>query len=165
MKQLVLVIAMALLLSTAAMALDVEAVICSGVEERMPVGEADQFSPDIEKVYLWTKVTADEFPTTIRHVWLHEGQEIADVELQVNGSPWRTYSYKTMIPEWTGTWEVKVVGADGNVILAKKFMIGDAKMEKKPEEPKSLIQASPKVEAQRAADSTMKAADTTGGKK
>lgn len=125
MKTLVSLITLLLLLPAVAMALDIDAVVCSGIEERMPVGEGNQFGSDVERVYLWTKVTGAEEDTFVRHVWLHEGKEIADVQLPVKGSPWRTYSYKTMIPEWTGSWEVKVVGEDGNVILSKIFTIVD----------------------------------------
>ncbi|UCD94943.1 MAG: hypothetical protein JSU69_02520, partial [Candidatus Zixiibacteriota bacterium] len=37
-------------------AMTVETELCSGIEERMPTGMADTFTPDVEKVYLWCKV-------------------------------------------------------------------------------------------------------------
>ncbi|MEZ5357522.1 MAG: DUF2914 domain-containing protein [Candidatus Zixiibacteriota bacterium] len=147
MKHVLYLFTILLLLPAAAMALDIEAVVCSGIEERMPVGEGDQFRADVERVYFWTRVTGAEGETFIRHVWLHEGQEIADVQLPVKGSPWRTYSYKTMIPEWTGNWEVKVVGDDGNVLLTKTFTIGEkaAMKESEPAGEKKMIEESPKA--------------------
>jgi hypothetical protein len=104
----------------------VEAKLCTGIEDRMPVGEATSFAKDVEKVYLWTKVTGvTEGEAVIHHVWLKDGVEMADVSLPVKGSPWRTYSYKTIPPEWAGSWEVKVTGADGNVITSLAFTVGD----------------------------------------
>jgi hypothetical protein len=50
---------------------------------------------------------------------------MADVELPVKGSPWRTYSYKTIPPEWSGSWEVKITGPDGNVIKDITFTVGE----------------------------------------
>jgi hypothetical protein len=104
----------------------IESVLCTGIENRMPVGEGDSFPADVDRVYLWTKVTGvSEGETTIHHVWLREGEEMADVELTVKGSPWRTYSYKTIPPEWSGKWEVKITGPDGNVIKDVKFIVGE----------------------------------------
>jgi hypothetical protein len=114
----------------------IEPVLCTGIEERMPVGEAEEFPDDVGKVYLWTRITGvAEGEIIIHHVWLHEGQEKADVSLPVKGSPWRTYSYKTIPPEWAGQWEVKVVGSDGNVIKTVPFTVGEKEKEKTTESP------------------------------
>jgi hypothetical protein len=103
----------------------IEPVLCTGVEDHMPVGEADKFPADVDRVYLWTKITGvTDGEMTIHHVWLREGKEMADVPLPVKGSPWRTYSYKTIPPEWAGNWEVKITGPDGNVIKAVSFTVG-----------------------------------------
>ena len=114
----------------------IEPVLCTGIEERMPVGEAEEFPDDVGKVYLWTRITGvTEGEMIIHHVWLHEGQEKADVSLSVKGSPWRTYSYKTIPLEWAGQWEVKVVGPDGNVIKTVPFTVGKKEEEKSTESP------------------------------
>lgn len=119
-----------------AVELTVETVLCSGVENRMPVGEAESFPADVGRVYLWNRVAGiTEGETLIHHVWLREGQEMADVPLPVKGDPWRTYSYKTIPPEWAGSWEVKVVGPDGNVIKSIAFTVGGAAEEQTGQEP------------------------------
>ncbi|MCK5125380.1 MAG: DUF2914 domain-containing protein [candidate division Zixibacteria bacterium] len=143
MKQLLIVIVCLLFIPAVASAIEIEAVICSAVEDREPVGEGSQFGSEVERVYFWTKVTGVETETTIRHVWLYKGEEIADVALTVKGSPWRTYSYKSMIPEWTGEWAVKVVGEDGDVIVTKTFIVTDKEAAKKLNAPKSAIEAKP----------------------
>lgn len=118
-------------------AIEVEPVLCTGIEERMPVGEADVFPADVGRVYLWMQVTGVEGgEVVLRHAWLREGVEMAEVELPVKGSPWRTYSYKTIPPEWAGKWEVKIVGPDGNVMESISFTVGADVPEEKPVEEK-----------------------------
>jgi hypothetical protein len=113
---------------------EIETVVCTGIEERMPVGEADSFPADVEKVYLWTRVTGvTEGEIVIHHVWLREGEEMADVELPVKGSPWRVWSYKTIPSEWAGNWEVKVVGPDGDVMKSIPFTVGVQSQVDQPE--------------------------------
>ena len=107
-------------------ALMVEVQLCTGIEERMPTGAAESFSADIEKVYLWCQVTDAADTTVIKHVWSYEGKEMAAVELPVKSSAWRTWSYKTILPEWTGNWEVKVLDAAGDVLKAVSFTVGVA---------------------------------------
>ena len=107
-------------------ALMVEAQLCTGIEERMPVGAAESFDADVEKVYLWCKVTGAADTTVVMHVWSYEGKEMAAVELPVKSAAWRTWSYKTILPEWTGNWEVKVLDAAGDVLKAVSFTVGVA---------------------------------------
>jgi hypothetical protein len=72
--------------------------------------------------------------TVIKHVWLYKGEEMATVELPVRSSSWRTYSYKTIPPEWSGDWVVKVIDASGNVMKAVPFKIGEMTKEPAAEE-------------------------------
>ena len=109
----------------AASTITVETELCTGIEERMPVGMADQFPFDVGQVCLWSKVFGYTEETTIKHVWYFRGDEMATVELPVRGSTWRTYSYKTIPPAWSGDWVVKVVDADGNVLKAIPFKVGN----------------------------------------
>jgi len=112
--------------ATVESALTVEAQLCTGIEERMPVGAAESFDTDIEKVYLWCQVTGAADTTVIKHVWSYERKEMAAVELPVKSAAWRTWSYKTILPEWTGNWEVKVLDAEGDVLKAVSFTVGVA---------------------------------------
>ncbi len=116
---------LALAQDDAAVTITVETELCTGVEERMPVGMADQFPADVGQVCLWSKVLGYTDETIIKHVWYFRGDEMATIELPVRGSIWRTYSYKTIPPEWSGDWVVKVVDADGNVLKAIPFKVGN----------------------------------------
>jgi hypothetical protein len=113
--------------------LTVEAQLCTGIEERMPVGTAESYDADVEKVYLWCKVTGAAGTTVVKHVWSYEGKEMAAVELPVKSPAWRTWSYKTILPEWTGNWEVKVLDAEGEVLKAVSFTVGASKTVKPAE--------------------------------
>lgn len=110
-------------------AITIEAQLCTGVEERMPVGMADQFPADVGQVCLWTKILGYSDTTVIKHIWYYRGDEVATVELPVRGSSWRTYSYKTIPSGWTGDWVVKVVDADGEVLGAYPFKVAEAEAE------------------------------------
>lgn len=118
---------------TAKSALTVEAELCISVEERMPTGVADSFAPNVDKVYLWCKVLGAEDATSVRHIWYYKGEEMATVELAVESKSWRTWSYKTILPEWTGNWEVKVLDASDNVLRAIAFKVAAVKAEPQAE--------------------------------
>ncbi len=102
--------------------IQLELAVASGVEESMPVGEAQEFSADVGRVFLWTRVhgAAD---SSIQHVWIHGEMEFP-VSLQIGGSPWRTWSSKTIPPEWAGEWSVEVRDEAGNVLESRTFMVG-----------------------------------------
>ncbi|RKZ13922.1 hypothetical protein DRQ50_09745, partial [bacterium] len=85
-------------------------------ETRMLVETGTEFPADIERVWCLTRVIGLEAPTSITHVWYHDGQTRARVDLKVGSSNWRTWSAKSMLAGWTGTWELKVLDADGTVL-------------------------------------------------
>lgn len=101
------------------------AVFCTGVEEREPVGAAEEFPVDVGRIYCWTELMAAEPPSTVTHVWYHDDTKLYEVPLEVNYERTRTWSYKTILPDWTGEWRVEVVGADGVVIGRYTCTVGD----------------------------------------
>jgi hypothetical protein len=105
----------------------VETAVCTSVVDREPVGTADVFPADVGQVYFWSKIEGCQDTTMVKHVWYYKGDEIATVQLPVRSSMWRTYSYKTIPPEWSGDWVVKVVDASGNVLKAVPFKVGEEK--------------------------------------
>ena len=100
-----------------------EAQICTAIEERMPVGTAATFTADVERLYLWCRITGAVDTTVVSHLWLYEGKEMATVELPVRSTSWRTWSSKTILPEWIGQWEVRVLDAEGEVLRSTSFTI------------------------------------------
>jgi len=131
-KSLIIVLAVLLTLPAAVLAqleeaqpaLTVDAQLCIGVSDCIPVGAADGFASDVGCVFLWCRVTGAQDTTTIKHVWYYNAEEIASVELPVNASPWRTWSSKTILPTWTGRWEVKILNTAGIELAVVPFTIG-----------------------------------------
>ena len=104
--------------------LTAELQVCTGVTGRMPTGSAANFDTTVGTLYCWSKITGSRSETTVKHIWMHEGKEMLAVELPVKGDPWRTYSHKKILPQWTGNWEVKVVDAGGATLKSLSFTIG-----------------------------------------
>lgn len=104
------------------MDISVDAVLARDIVDRMPADTGSMFSPDVGKLFLWTKVAGAE-GESISHVWIHGPHEAA-VELNVGGSPWRTWSSRKINPEWTGEWRVEVRNQAGDVLDTVTFTIG-----------------------------------------
>ncbi|HLB82605.1 MAG TPA: DUF2914 domain-containing protein [Gemmatimonadales bacterium] len=100
-----------------------EAVVAKAVVDRQPQDTGAVFPADVGQVYCWTKV-AGAGGAAIHHVWFHGDTQVGDVELQVGGSPWRTWSRKSVPPDWTGAWHVEVRDAAGSVLKRIDFTVG-----------------------------------------
>lgn len=101
-----------------------ESSVGTNVVDRMPSGVATTFPAGVERLYAWTRIQGAEGETTIHHVWIHGDVERADLELRIGGSPWRTWSNKAILPEWTGAWRVEVRDDSGNVLETIRFTVG-----------------------------------------
>lgn len=99
---------------------------CEGVEEREPVGKKDVFTSATGKIYLWNVITGAQEPTEVKHVWYHGEERIAEIPLNIKYPRSRTWSYKTILPEWTGEWHVDIVDSKDNVLKKVSFKIEDA---------------------------------------
>lgn len=97
-----------------------EAVLGTGVEDRMIVGEAKEFTLN-EKVYLWIKVAGG--PAEDLTVTWKAGGKSYDTKLKIGGSPWRTWAYKTVAV--TGAWSVTVSDASGNLLKELTFTVSE----------------------------------------
>jgi hypothetical protein len=101
-----------------------EAVVCQDVVDRAPVGAGDVFAKEIPRVYCFTRVVGAEPGTQLVHNWYYQGNLKASVNLTVGSSDYRTWSYKTMMPQWTGEWKVEILTAGGtpldNIIFVLK---------------------------------------------
>ena len=104
-------------------AVTVDMAIGKNVADRMPTDTASAFAADVGSLVCWTKVTGAAAGTKITHVWSH-GPHSATVDLTVGGSPWRTYSRRTIPAEWTGEWKVEVKDQTGKVLATKTFTVG-----------------------------------------
>ena len=102
--------------------LKAEVQVCISIVDRSPEGAGTTFS-GARSVWCWSKITgAEGGQTTVTHVWLYEGAEMARVELPVRSSSWRTWSQKNPYGK-EGNWEVQVLDASGNQLGSVKFTV------------------------------------------
>ena len=101
-----------------------ESSVATMVVDRMPSGASMTFPAGTERLYAWTRVQGAAGETIIHHVWIQGDVERADIELRIGGSPWRTWSNKAIMPEWTGDWRVEVRDSSGNVLETIRFTVG-----------------------------------------
>lgn len=99
----------------------VEAAVGTSVADRALVGAAESFPAGTAKVVCFTKVTGAA-DGEIEHAWYKGETEIARVKLPIKGSPYRTYSTKTLGEDAKGDWRCDVVQA-GKVLTSVKFKV------------------------------------------
>jgi hypothetical protein len=101
----------------------VEAVLARSVLDRAPQDTGVAFPADVGGVVLWTRVTGAA-GQTLNHVWFYGDTEVGNVPLTIGGSPWRTWSRKTIPMEATGAWHVEIRDSAGNVLKRIDFTVG-----------------------------------------
>jgi len=101
----------------------VEMMICTGVQDRVPVGTDTLFLKTVGQLYCYTKVTGAGESAKLSHVWYHNNQEMARVDLNVMADTWRTWSSKKIAEEWTGKWRVDVVSESGEILKSMAFTV------------------------------------------
>ena len=114
------------LLFTGALAQEItvsQAVVCQQIVDRMPVGSGDVIPAGSERVYCFTRIDGAQAETEITHNWYYKGALKASVVLPVRTSEWRTWSSKTLLPEWTGEWMVEVLSKDGTPLESLIFFV------------------------------------------
>jgi biotin carboxyl carrier protein len=104
-------------------AVQLEAVLARNVMDRAPQDTGTVFSDSVGTVVLWMRVTGAG-GQTLHHVWFHGGDQVGDVALTVGGSPWRTWSRKSIPADAKGAWHVEIRDAAGNVLRRIDFTVG-----------------------------------------
>ncbi|MBI4655694.1 MAG: DUF2914 domain-containing protein [Elusimicrobia bacterium] len=94
--------------------------VCTGIENKEPVGEAVTFARETGKVYTWTKLSAKTFPTKIKHAYYVNQKKAGEIELAVKFSSFRTWSSKNV---WPGAWKVEALDEAGNLLSVMEFTI------------------------------------------
>ena len=127
-------LAVALMLSATSLAaqdstarpIRVEAVLTSAVMDRNPTDTVTALPAPQgqDTVYLWTRVSGAEPGTVLHYVWFHGEDQVGDVSLTINGSPWRTWSSKIIPAEATGAWRAEIRDANGAVLQTVNFTVG-----------------------------------------
>jgi hypothetical protein len=104
-------------------AASVEIAVGKSVASGMPVDTASAFDAAVGQIAGWTRVTGLGAGSKITHQWIH-GADTSRVELNIGGSPWRTYSRKTIPAGATGDWTLEVLGPDGAKLATRTVKVG-----------------------------------------
>lgn len=102
-------------------AASVEAAVGTAIAERQLAGAGESFPAGTAKLYCFTKIS-NAGDSEIEHVWFKGDAEQGRVILKIGGSPWRTWSSKTLGPDSAGDWRCDVV-KDGAVLQSVRFKV------------------------------------------
>ncbi|WP_022849716.1 DUF2914 domain-containing protein [Limisalsivibrio acetivorans] len=99
--------------------------IAKDIENREPAKTGTEFNAGYHKLYCFTEIETDEYPTEVTHIWIYKKNIEAEVKLNVDSPKWRTYSSKLILPEWVGEWKVEVYSKSGKLIDSIDFTINE----------------------------------------
>jgi hypothetical protein len=98
-------------------------VLCTGLENREPVGAADAFPASAGKVYCFIEARDVAAESTLTVAWKLDGKEISRTDLVLKaGARWRTNAYKT-VSGLPGAWEVTLLDAEGRELQTVSFKV------------------------------------------
>nr|WP_289847743.1 DUF2914 domain-containing protein [Pseudoalteromonas sp. C2R02] len=60
---------------------------------------------------------------TVFHRWFFENTLMAEVELDIFSTRYRTYSSKKIMTKQSGNWRVELVNSNQNILASKSFHI------------------------------------------
>lgn len=100
-----------------------ESVITTAVVERAPVDVVQNYPAQEGRLYCFTRIVGarPDVETSVAHVWIYEGREIARVVLPVRSDNWRTWSSKTLSGAQAGKWQVDVYDESGQLLVSIPF--------------------------------------------
>ncbi|MFC1649972.1 DUF2914 domain-containing protein [Candidatus Latescibacterota bacterium] len=100
-----------------------ESFFCTKIKNREPEGVSKVFSSDAGRVYLWMTVSGMEKPTKIKHVWYYGVKKMREIQLDVKYKRTRTWSYKNILPQWSGDWHVEILDENDRILGRLSFRI------------------------------------------
>jgi cytoskeleton protein RodZ len=102
-----------------------EASIGKGIEKESGrqslIGKCSEFTSNNQKGYFFTRIKT---PTVgkITHIWLWEGKEYYQMEIDVKPPAWSVYSYFTFRPQHAGNWKAEARNGD-QVLTSVNFKV------------------------------------------
>ena len=100
-----------------------EMVVATDIERFKPIGVAERFPSTVGKLFCFTKIMGAKGETSVRHLWFYGDRLMSEVLLPVQRISWRTFSSRTIRPEWTGSWRVDITAEDGTLLKSVSFTI------------------------------------------
>ena len=101
----------------------VEAVLARTLVDRAPQDTGTAFPDSVGTIVLWMRASGAS-GQTLHHVWFYGDTEVGNVPLTISGSPWRTWSRKTVPVEAKGAWHVEIRDDAGAVLKRIDFTVG-----------------------------------------
>ena len=101
----------------------VEAVLARTLVDRAPQDTGTAFPDSVGTIVLWMRASGAS-GQTLHHVWFYGDTEVGNVPLTISGSPWRTWSRKTVPVEAKGAWHVEIRDDAGTVLKRIDFTVG-----------------------------------------
>jgi hypothetical protein len=124
MRRYFLVLLVFLVLPYSALALTVgDVAITTQVVDHAPVDRIETYPARLGKLFCFSKIEGAVKDTSIEHVWLYQGDEMARVRLPIKSASWRTYSSKKMFPAWKGDWQVRILDEEGQELALVPFRV------------------------------------------
>ena len=96
------------------------AVFTLGINDREPIDAVSTVGNDANRIYYFTELKGMA-GQTVTHRWEYNGKVMAEVQFNVGGDRWRTYSSKNLDPMWLGEWKVSVVDTAGSTLNVNTF--------------------------------------------
>lgn len=119
-----LVVAMAVPLWAGSLSIT-ELAVTTKVSKGKPIDAVHRISHrTVKALYCFTRTVSDDAgETTIKHVWMRNGQVVKETDLPVKGKRWRTYSSLPVNATTVGNWRVELRDATGAVMKTVEFRI------------------------------------------
>lgn len=95
------------------------AMFTTSVQDREPVMAVDSISSNAFKSISFFTELNDLQGHNITHQWIYDDKVMFEKSFEVNGERWRVWTSKTLLPGWTGTWTVRVLGDDRSELTSK----------------------------------------------
>lgn len=95
--------------------------LTTAVKELEPVDKIAEVPAGADRVYYFTELRAMA-GHTVKHRWEYKGKLFNEITIEVKGVRWRTYTRRSLKPEWAGPWKVSVVDARGQTLAATSFI-------------------------------------------
>ena len=117
-KHLLLCVSALLILPNSLYAIEAEIVqsaFAMSIKNHQPFNVVQQLNNNISKIYFFTDMRNFQ-GQTLTHQWSLNGWVAQSIPFEVKGNRWRVSSNKSLKPRNKGTWTVKVLDEQGNII-------------------------------------------------
>ena len=97
--------------------------VCTDVQDREPIGEAESFASDVGYLFCFTAVECTNPPVQVFHRWFMGDELVAEIPVSAKGTSWRCWSRKTIPGTWSGSGRVEVLTEAGDRLESASFSI------------------------------------------